>query len=215
MAADRLAGPLGAGNRPRRGRRWPTWLALVLLLFAGGSAAVSVWVQWTAAPRTDDLGGPGPARALVLYHPSRDAGFSDELSLALAEGLRDAGLHVTRMTTTEAAPARPEGYALVAVVANTFWLAPDRPTRRWLERARLDGLPVLGVIAGAGSTDRAQRLLETDLRSAGAASVQVRPAWISRPNGDVESAVPNRVIAAQQVRAFGAAGAQAAIAAGR
>jgi hypothetical protein len=34
-------------------------------------------------------------------------------------------------------PVRPQGYAVVAVVNNTFWAAPDWATQRYLRRADL------------------------------------------------------------------------------
>jgi hypothetical protein len=132
-----------------------------------GALAVTVWVQRESGYRVDHLSDGGGMRALVLYHPSRDAAFSDDLSLAVAEGLAAAGLAVDRATLTSLTPERPGGYAIVAVVSNTYYWAPDRPTLRYLRRARLEGTPVLGIIGGAGSTARSERLLEAALEGTG------------------------------------------------
>lgn len=168
---------------------------------------VSVWVQRPSVYVREELGGAGPAHALVLYHPSRDAGFSDELSLAVVAGFRDAGLAVTRATLTPDTPADIGDVAIVAVVSNTFWGAPDRPTRDWLARARLELRPSIGIIGGAGSTDSAERLLREDLVKAGAAPVTTRAAWIFRPNDEAQPDAENRGVARAQVRAFAAAAA--------
>src|SRR5689334_12700140 len=92
--------------------------------------AVTVWVEWESTYQIRTMGGDGPARALVLYHPSRDAQFSDEISMAFAEGLKDAGFAVDRATLARRTPAQTPGYTLIAVVSNTFWSTPDLPTLR-------------------------------------------------------------------------------------
>jgi hypothetical protein len=121
-------------------------IALVLTVLVVGSwAAVSVAVEMEGAYVLEDLGGAGPVKALVLYHPSRDARFSDDLSFALAQGLKDAGFKVERATLTRSTPPRPTGYTFIGVVSNTYYWTPDLPTLHYLQRARLDGISVLGA----------------------------------------------------------------------
>lgn len=140
------------GERGLPVRRLLRRAALVAAGILGvGLAIVSVMVQTEGDYVLEDLGGDGPRRAPVLYHPSRDARFSDDLSLAVARGLQEVGLSVHRATVTSGTPRQPQGYTMIVVVANTYYWTPDRPTRRYLARARLDGTPVLGLMAGAGS----------------------------------------------------------------
>jgi hypothetical protein len=167
-----------------------------------GALAVTVWVQRESGYRVDHLSDGGGMRALVLYHPSRDAAFSDDLSLAVAEGLAAAGLAVDRATLTSLTPERPGGYAIVAVVSNTYYWAPDRPTLRYLRRARLEGTPVLGIIGGAGSTRRSERLLEAALEGAGATVLGTRSYWLLRPNDDTRTDESNRDVALELARQF-------------
>ncbi len=89
----------------------------ILLIGLGGLTA---YVEAEGPLRHESPGDAGRARALVLHHPSRDAGFSDDLSMALAQGLKSAGLAVERATLTSATPVRPMGYALVAVTSNAY-----------------------------------------------------------------------------------------------
>jgi hypothetical protein len=189
-------------------------LVIALLVLVGG-ALVSVVVQTEADYRLESLGGAGTAKALVLFHPSRDAGFSDELSLAVAEGIKAAGLQVQRATLCAQTPANPGGYALIAVVSNTYCWAPDSPTLRYLERAQLKGVPVLGLIGGAGSTERSERLLAQALRGSGAQVIATRSFWLWRPNGDAQQTLSNRALAQQSARRFGEEAARAALAAGQ
>jgi hypothetical protein len=163
-------------------------------------AAVSLGVELEAGDRHELLGGAGPAKALVLYHPSRDADFSDDLSLAFCEGLKDAGFAVERATLTAQTPAQPTGYALVAVVSNTYFGAPDLPTLHYLERARLPEVPVVGLIGGLGSTDRALRLFDQALRRTGARVLQARAYWIWRPNDEAAPHASNRAVALDLAR---------------
>lgn len=172
-------------------------LSLTLLATAG----VTVWVEREAPYARENLGGDSTGlRALILYHPSRDAHFSEELTLAAADGFKAAGYQVDRATLTTRTPARPEGYALIAVVSNTFYGIPDLPTLRYLRRARFDGLKVLGLMAGAGSTERSEQRLATELRNTGAIDVETRSFWIMRPNDETRMKEPNRAVARDLAR---------------
>ncbi|MGE0157973.1 MAG: hypothetical protein AB7T31_01100 [Gemmatimonadales bacterium] len=178
-------------------------LGLGLVLSAAAAIVlVTVAVERESDFAHEDLGGAGPGRALVLYHPSRDARFSDELSSAVARGFRRAGLAVERATLTTRTQARADGYAIVAVVSNTYFWTPDRPTLRFLRRARFDAIPVIGLMGGAGATGRSERLLHEALGRTGALSVETRSFWLWRPNDEARAEVPNREMAVERAEAF-------------
>jgi hypothetical protein len=187
-----------------RGFRW--W-KMILLAMAGflpcGLAVMAVFVEREADYTLQPLGGDGASKALVLYHPSRDAHFIDELSLAVAEGLKAAGYTVDRATLTGTTPDQPKGYRLLVFVGNTYFWTPDLPTLRYLKRARLDRLPTVGVIAGAGATSRSQRVLEESLTASGATVIAMRSFWIARPNDEHRLTEPNRDVALQLARQLG------------
>jgi hypothetical protein len=179
------------------------WLLVAIgLLLLVSAATITVVVESEGDYKLEVLGGAGPARALILYHPSRDAHFSDELSMALARGLVSAGFAVERATLTGATPDALS-YKLVAVVSNTYWWTPDRPTLRYLARARLDGIAALGIIGGAGSTGRSQRLLDEALRKSGARVIGTRSFWIFRPNDETDSGETNRQVAMRLAEKLG------------
>ncbi len=152
--------------------------------------------------------GAGPGRALVLYHPSRDAHFSDDLSLALAQGLMQAGLAVDRATLTANTPAHPAGYAIVGVVSNTYYWTPDLPTLRYLRRAQFDSALVVGLIGGAGATGRSQQMLDLALRTSGATVLTTKAFWLWRPNDETRMDEPNRAVALDLARRLGRAAAE-------
>lgn len=173
------------------------------LLLALAFAAVTALVEIETDYRLESLGGAAKARALVLFHPSRDSHFSDDLSSALADGLKAAGFSVDRATLTRDTPGALKDYAVVAVVSNTYWWTPDLPTLRYLARARLDGIPAIGLIGGAGSTGRAQTILEEALRKTGARVLRTHSLWLWRPNDQMRTNQPNRAVALEMAKQFG------------
>jgi hypothetical protein len=188
--------------------------ALLGFLALAAIAAVTIYVERQADYQHEVLSQGGKARALVLYHPSRDAHFSDDLSLALAEGLASVGFSVDRETLTRATPPEPEDYVLIAVVSNTYWWTPDRPTWQFLQRARFDGHYAVGLIGGAGATGRSQRMLDAALRGTGAKLIQTRSFWLMRPNDEARGKGSNRAVALQLARQFGETSGRRALAAG-
>lgn len=179
------------------------WILLaVILLVLLAIAGVVFWVQSEAPFRRETLSeGPGK-RALILYHPSRDAHFSDDLTEALALGFADEGLAVDRWTMTASTPERPENYDVVAIVSNTFFGSPDWPTQRYLKRADLAGQNTIAIIAGGGNTNRAERLLRTLIENSGAQLVALRALWIKRPNEPGSDGQDNRQLAMRLARAM-------------
>jgi hypothetical protein len=175
-------------------------LAILLLLVV---VVVSVLVQLETDYRHEVLSTSGSERALVLYHPSRDASFSDDLSTSVAQGFQRAGLIVERATITRSTPPHLEEYAIVAVVSNTYYWTPDLPTLRYLRRARLPGVMAIGLMGGAGSTGRAERLLAESLTQTGAESVETRSFWLWRPNDEARTNEPNREVAMEFAELFG------------
>ena len=177
-------------------------LLIVFLLVLLAAAGVIFWVQTEAPFHRETLSeGPGK-RVLILYHPSRDAHFSDDLTEALARGFAQEGLAVDRWTMTAGTPARPQDYALVAIVSNTFFGSPDWPTRRYLKRADLTGQDTIAIIAGSGSTDRAERLLRAMIAKSGARLKALRALWIKRPNEPGSEGPGNRQLAMRLARAM-------------
>ena len=130
-------------------------LSLLGILLTLVAIALTVWVESEVKHNDELLIAGAAARALALYHPSRDAQLSDDLSLAVVDGLRGAGFSVQRATMTRDMTATPTGFALIVVVSNTYWWTPDLPTLRYLARARFDGVPLVGLIGGAGAASLA------------------------------------------------------------
>ena len=194
-------------------------LKLFGFLLLAGIAVLSVAVQSESIYTLRNLGGEGQGRALVLFHPSRDAHFTDDLSMAFSDGLKDAGLAVDLATLTASTPGDPspgdptpgdptpgdlKRYALIGVVSNTYYWTPDLPTLRYLGRAKLDSSLVVGLMCGAGSTTRSESILKEALRKTGARRVETRSFWLWRPNDRNRMSEPNRDVALRRARQLGA-----------
>lgn len=179
-------------------RRAAAWTVLLIGL---AWIALTAWVEREAEYKLESMGGAGK-RALVLYHPSREAGFSDDISMAVATGLQSAGFSVDRATVTARTPPRPEGYEVIAVVSNTYNWAPDWPTMRYLKRAKFEGVNVVGVIGGAGATGRSERILGEALRGTGGKVLGTRSLWLWRPNDETRMEEPNRKVGLDIARRF-------------
>lgn len=181
--------------------KWIILAIIAFLLIALVSIiVVTVWVQAEAPFRKEKLVRSGRASALILYHPSRDAHFSDDVTMALARGFEEDGFSVERWTITRQTPARPMGFNVIAVVSNTFFWAPDWPTQRYLERADLGDQQVLAILGGGGNTHRAQLALMRDIGKTGAHLVAIKDLWTSRPNGPDVKPGGNREMAMQIAR---------------
>lgn len=178
-------------------------MVLLALVVVAGWTIVSILVELEAPYKLEDLGGRGPLRALVLYHPSRDASFTDDLSSAFSDGLKDAGFRVDRATLTSQTSADPGSYVLIAVVSNTYYWTPDLPTLRYLKRARWMDTAVVGLIGGAGSTGRSQRVLHQALVDTGARVLATHPYWLWRPNDETRLQESNRAVALDLARRHG------------
>lgn len=173
-----------------------------LLVFA---AAATIFVERESEYLSEILNDTGELNALVLYHPSRDAGFTDELSSGVAAGLASAGFAVQRHTVTRNTPVPSSDINLVVFICNTYWWSPDLPTLRYLKRVNLKDTDVVGIVGGAGSTTRAARLFQTALMKAGANVLTVQEYWLYRPNDDTNlTGGDNRVIAVNEANALGA-----------
>jgi hypothetical protein len=194
---------VGAMYATRKLKSWKRFLIALTALLLCGVGVLLVVVEREADYTLQPLGGDGEIKALILYHPSRDAHFTDDLSLAIAEGLKSARYRVDRSTVTGTTPDHPTGYGLIVVVSNTFFFTPDLPSMRYLKRARLDGIPTIGVIAGAGATTRSQRMLEQALVDSGAKVISMHAFWTAKPNDEKRMTEPNRMVALQLARELG------------
>lgn len=176
---------------------------IALWILALAITSVSVLVQVPSTFAIEDVKESAGPMALILYHPSRDTRFSEDLSQALAEGLNQGGVHVDRATMSPGTPDKLHAYKLIAVISNTYYWTPDFPTLWYLRRARFEANAVIGLLGGAGATERAQNIFEASLRQTGGTLIGTRSYWLLRPNDESRQNEPNRKVALDRARQFG------------
>lgn len=178
------------------------WIGAVGVLLLVMGIALSIAVEREASPTTEVLfEGSGP-RALIVYHPSWLDRFQEELTEAFGSGLNRQDWSVDRITAGSPLPDLTP-YALIAVGTNTYYWRPDYPTWNFLKATNLMRKPVVGLVSGAGSTDRAVRLLTDAIAQAEGIPVRVEAFWLWRPNDEAQSNRPNRELALEAAEQLG------------
>ena len=175
-----------------------------------GVAGLSVMVTaWLALSIAVQLEGPvrrrfgrrrRPRSHSVLFHPSRDAASLMTWRWPVSEGFQSAGLRVPEPRSPRTRQGRFDNFTIVAVITNTYDWAPDLPTQHYLRRAVLTAPVISGVVGGAGSTGRSERLLGEALTAAARGEVHTRSFWLWRPNDKQRMDVPNREVALDLAR---------------
>ena len=61
----------------------------------------------------------------------------------------------------------------------------------------------MAITLGSGSTERAQRLLETRLLEKGAVLIASKSFWLMRPNAETRTDKPNVAIAVEMAKTLG------------
>lgn len=176
--------------------------ALFALILVGW-CVLSVVVELEVSQQAQTFSNGRP-RALILFHPSWVDSFQDELTSSFAQGLTAAGWGVNRMTIDSGSSPDITDYDLIAFGTNTYYWRPDLPTMRLLAKLQLAGRRCVALVSGAGSTQRAERLVGELIARAGGSGIEVRPFWLWRPNDESRLAESNRAVALDKAREFGA-----------
>ncbi|UCF10557.1 MAG: hypothetical protein JSW65_02475 [Candidatus Bipolaricaulota bacterium] len=161
------------------------WLmvAVALGLFVG---SILLQVRTDVPSEVITVNPSGAAgSALVVYHPGLSS-FQEDVTMAFATGLADAGWRCDVTTASRKAPHDLAGYDLLVLGAQAYQWQPARPVRRYVERlGDLGGLATAILVTGAGSTDRAASLLEGQLADAGGMIAERLELWQDAPNEEV------------------------------
>lgn len=196
---NRAARPRSAG---RRGRT----LLVVAIAAAIASVALQVAIERARPTPVVVFNAQGTAgTALLLYHPGL-SDLQERLTDAFASALVDAGWRVERTTTSRDAPGDLTGYDLLVLGVHTYYWAPDGPTRRFLARTDLNGIPTVALVSALGAAGRAVRVTGERIAAAGGEVVAVRPFFVLRPN-DERDPRPNLEVALDAAYQLGVAAA--------
>lgn len=149
-----------------------TWTALTFYVEKKGPAK-----QWT-------LGEYGRKRALIVFDPDPFYNLDEQVSLSLANGLADTGMHVTVSTVTASEVTSTNQFDLVVYCANTYNWRPDWAVTDLIEQTSLGNKAVVAITLGAGSTAASQRHLEQTILKAGGKVIASYALWLWKPNDE-------------------------------
>ena len=121
--------------------------------------------------------------ALIYYNPDPYYNFDQQVCNAFASGLAKHGFESTIVPCNEAANNINTGDLLV-FCANTYNFAPDWKIKKLINSMNLEDQPVVAITLGAGTTSRAQKILEDLLVESGAHLISSKSYWLLRPNDE-------------------------------
>ena len=115
---------------------------------------LTIWVEQLRPAQTWEFPVQTPkGNILVLFNPDPIYNLDQQV----AESFATAAQQHARSSRQSIDPGR---FDLFVFCANTYNWSPDRPTKKYIRKARwLEGRPVVAIIMGSGSTARSGRLL--------------------------------------------------------
>ncbi len=169
------------------------WIILTLLAQRKGGEAMHL------------VGLPSnPQKALVVYNPDLFYNLDEQVCNAFAKGLSEFGWQATVATVSAAEDFKDVPYDLFVFCANTYNWAPDIPTKNYIDNhSGLSGNNVVAITLGSGSTERAQRILETLLEKRGAKLIESKAYWLMRPNDESRTDESNVAVAVEVAQTLG------------
>ncbi|MEL6670807.1 MAG: flavodoxin family protein [Bacteroidota bacterium] len=145
-----------------------------------------------------------PQQALIFFQPDPYYNLDEQVCQHFAEGLAEHGFRIALYSLAEAPDPLPPADLLV-FCANTYNWAPDRRLTAFIQQLELTDQPTVALTVGAGSTDRAERVLHHRLRKQGAQVIATQAFWLMRPNDESRMGESNVVVARDMARNLGKA----------
>lgn len=182
-----------------------SFLVKLLVGFAFLWVMLTLFVQMKGVENVQVIGASvnGP-KALVIYDPDPFYDLDQQVCIGFAEGLAEQNWLVVVATVAAAENLRDTAYALHAFCANTYNWAPDRAVRKFIRKSdALKGQSVVAFTVGSGSTQRAQRLLEEELKGKNANLLNSISLWLMRPNDESRIEESNVAVAVDMARTIG------------
>jgi menaquinone-dependent protoporphyrinogen IX oxidase len=134
---------------------------------------ITIWVQlWDKSPSLKMTSAIGNKKALIVYNPDPIYNFDEQICRAFAEGIKENG-YSAEVATHKQTPETLESFDLLVFCANTYNWAPDwKITSLINAHPEISGKPCIAITLGAGSTERAKRLLEEQILARRATQTQ-------------------------------------------
>ena len=138
--------------------------------------------------------------ALVVYHPDLFYNLDEQICKGFAEGLARQNWLVD-VATVKAAKKMEVEYDLYVFCANTYNWAPDWAISNFIKsHPNLEAKPAVAITLGSGSTGRAKRLLESQIKAKKAKLIDSQTYWLMRPNDETRMGESNVNVAIDMAR---------------
>ncbi len=169
------------------------WIALTLVVQSSSNEKIN---QFGSAEESNT--------ALIIYDPDPFYNFDEQICTNFAEGLSAEGWSAKVMTVSSAYKIKEE-FDLYVFCANTYNFAPDWAISNYIRNhIYLENKPVIAITLGAGTTDRAQKILEKKLAAKEGRLIGSEAYWLMRPNDEsITDDTPNIEIALDKAKQFG------------
>lgn len=146
---------------------------------------LTIWVNFVGTEKLSSIGDPLAAKkVLIVYNPDPIYNLDEQVCTGFAQGISQRGFIAT-IATTSLAELDTTEYDLYVFCANTYNWAPDWQIARLIKRhPALAFKNTIAITLGAGSTDRAKRLLESIILTKQGNLLESRSFWSLKPNDD-------------------------------
>lgn len=186
------------------------------LLTITGIAALAVGAAWTALTVWAERAGPkrswqlgsqsAKERALIVYDPDPFYNLDEQVSRAFGRALADGGMRVTVVSVAAADMDADQPIDLYVFCANTYNWRPDWAVSGFIQKqVNLAGKSVVAITLGGGSTEGAQKALETLIRDKQANLLDSRSLWLFKPNDESRMGESNIAVTVSMAYAWGEA----------
>lgn len=147
-------------------------------------------------------------RALILYNPDPYYNFDEQVCKNFAAGLKSKNISST-IISTKNFEANKGDFDLYVLCANTYNFAPDRGIQNVIKNELdLNEKNIIAITLGAGTTNRAQNILDRLVTEKGGTLLDSKSFWLLRPNDDSRSKEDNIAVANDMALQFGKATAE-------
>jgi flavodoxin len=179
-------------------------LLIAALTIAVVWTALTVWVEMPGKKESVTLGSETDSlRVLIVYDPDPIYNLDEQVCRGIAKGLIENHIQVV-LATTKAAKLDLQNFESVVVCANTYNWAPDNAVMNFIEESTtIDGMDVVAITVGSGSTAEAREKLEKSLHAAGAKIILSKEWWLMRPNDESRMEEKNVDVAVDQAYHIG------------
>jgi hypothetical protein len=177
---------------------------LSLLAAASVWTILTLWVQLAGkSKRHPPANRDADHKAIIIFNPDPLFNLDEKVCIAFAEGLEDYKISTT-VVSYDLVDSSLDDYDLIVLCANTYNWSPDWKISGFIKKHNeLKGKNCVAITLGSGSTARASRKHEENIKEKGGILLGSKTYWLLRPNDETRMEESNVEVAADMARFFG------------